>query len=278
MKVFPLDETLHEIDVYVIVSQISKEFYVWKCQSGRLYENYKAHAAGRSNSTKDLFARSDEEALFPKMYFLETVQTTEQLAFRHCIAWTKYFTEHGFETLACDTIVAYTGDMVEYTQGVYDRINSLPIDAVLADEKCVVKQYKRRGESKSKRDRLTVYLDPKEYDEIEKKAKKMGLSMNRYARNMVLDGCLIYMDAPPIWEVTTKIRETNIILKQILYAIYQNGKYYPTDLGNIQKMVDRIVKVEDEIDDIFEKFIDEIIKFRKSMKGDSPIVLHPPRD
>lgn len=277
MRKLPLNKELHEIDVYVIVSQISNEFYVWKCQSGRLYENYKAHAAGRSISTKELFERSDKEAVFPKMYCLETLQTTERMAFRHIVAWTKYFIEHGFEPLAYDTIVAYAGDMVEYTQSVYDRIDLLPIEAVLAEDKCIVKQYKRRGESKSKRDRLTVYLTPKEYDEIEKKAKQMGLSMTRYARNMVLDGRIIYMHTPQTWEVTDKIRETNIILKQILYAIYQNGKYYPADLKNIQKMCDRMSDIEDEIIDIIEKYSDEIVKFRKSMKGDSPIAVFPPQ-
>jgi len=255
MRILPLDTTIKEIDIYVIVSRISKDVFVWKTKSSNCYKAYKEHAAGRYARTKTLFVNSEIQGLFPYMYLLETLQTTDEVAFRHCIAWTKYFTNHGYISCSYKTVDRYSEDMNEDTLSIYDSIKNLPLEKVLNIDQIVVQKYKRQQKRKgSDKSEITIALESEDYERIQRCAKELNLNVMDYCKHMVLNGCIRPIVPPPILEHTEEVREAKIILKQILYAYYRNGRYYPADLEGIQKMIDKITDAEKKVSKAFRKY------------------------
>ena len=103
----------YKLDIYVIISEISDEFIVWKIKSGNTYTAYKDHARLKSSYTKNLFLRSIEQMKMPKMYLLETVICSQREAMKHCIVWTKYFKERGKTPVAGELMKEYTDTLDE---------------------------------------------------------------------------------------------------------------------------------------------------------------------
>lgn len=262
MRALPLDETIKEIDVFVLISQISNEFFVGKTRTENAYNVYKDHARFRSKQTKELFQRSEKENKFPRLYLLETIVTTEEIAFQHCVAWTKYFMEHHHIALTSNRILSYTSDMLPETKIVFNEIKKLPIETVLCDEKLIVKKYRKqdRAVAKKAKDTIKIYLTHEEYERIRTKAEQKNLSLSRYCKNIALEGHIVTLDSPPLSEYLAEVRGAKIILRQILYAYYQNGKYYPADLENIQKMIDKICDGEERLQEEFRENTRQIMK------------------
>lgn len=253
MKMLPLDNSIKEFEIFVIVSQISDEIFVWKTKKEQSYIIYKNHVRQQNKQTKDLFMRSEKEKKFPQMYLLETIIATEETAFRYCVAWTKYFIQQGRKPLSKKIILAYTDDLLPETEEIFDKIKDLPIEQVLCEKQSIVSDYQKKDKTapKKAKEEIKIYLTQREYKKIKKKADEQGLSLSRYCKNIALDGHIINMECPSMSEHTAEVRGAKIILRHILNAFYQNGKYYPADLENIQKMVDRICEHEDALTDAF---------------------------
>lgn len=256
MRALPLDEKIKEIEVYLLISKISKEFYVWKIQKGHHYTAYKNHIHLRFKQTKDMIQRSEQEEKFPEMYLLETLTTTEETAFKHCVAWTKYFIEHGMQSLSNSTILAYTNDLNQETRVIYDAIKHTPVEEVISDGHLLVSDYtkKPRTANREPKDEIKISVSHKQYEQIKKTAEENKLTMSRYCKNMVLDGRVIQIETPKLWEYNAEVRQAVITLRQILYAYYQNGRYFPADLENIQKAIDKITGSQDKVAEDFRKY------------------------
>lgn len=246
MRLLPLDDSIKEIEIYVLISQISNEFYVWKAKSPNSYQAYKDHAGKKFKQTKDLFERAEKEKKFPQMYLLETIATTSETAYRHCIAWTKYFVEHGMQPLAAERILKHADDLLPETKEIYDVFKNNSLEDVLSDDCLIVSDFKKNSTARKRtpKDEIKITVSHKEYELIRERAEKSGLSMSRYCKNMVLEGKINYLESPPPWEYIAEIRGAKIILRQILYAIYKTGKYFPADMENIEKMSEIICEEE----------------------------------
>lgn len=250
MIIHRIDETpkepLKEIDIYVLISQISDEFYVGKTKKGNAYNAYKEHARYRKKSTKELFERSEEEARFPQMYLLGTVISTEKGAFQHCVAWTKYFVDRSFTALAGKKTMDYVDDLLPETENIFSSIKSLETGDVLADDKLIVATYKKKSKSEKRtpKDEISFSVSKKEYEKILTKAEENGLSMSRYCKNMVLSGQIVKLEPQPFWQYIAAVRDIKITIKQIAYSIETTGKYYPADIENVMKAVDKMAEIE----------------------------------
>ena len=248
-------------DIFVIKSQISDEVMVWKTESGNCYNAYKNHVHGKNEQSKDLFERSEKAGVFPKMYRIATCEGTFRVGFRYCVAWTKYFLEQGFTSVSYKSLTRYANDLMEDTQEIYDQIKDRPIDEVLTTANCIVETYNRRGRKPTeKKDAITIYLRPGEYEKIEKQANQLRLPLSKYCRNMALYGQVVKVEPTNLWEHTQKVDAARNLLKMLLYAYYQNGKYYPADLENIQKAVDEIRQAESEVTEAFCKHTKQMRK------------------
>lgn len=262
MKLLPLDKSLKEIDVYVIVSRISNEFYVWKIKHPNTYQAYKDHVNGNFGRTKDLFERSLQEKQMPRMYLLDTLATTEQKAYRHCLAWTRYFMEQGLTPLSTEYFLQNVSDLLPETEQLYDSIRDKPLDLVLSEENTLVSDYHPRPKTQNKvpKDSITLHVSPEEYDRIYRRSRKKKLSMSRYCREMALAGEIHYLETPSPWEHIREIREAKMILRQVLYAIWRTRNYYPADMENIEKMTAIICEEERKF---AQAYRENTIKLRK---------------
>ena len=257
-------EELKDLDIFVMISQTSNDFYVWKTPKGFCYNTYKQHVGGKRKETKAMFEQAEKDGKYPKMYVLETVNATQKIAFRHCLAWTRYFLDHGMNSVSYDTTVRQAMDLLEETQVIYDGIKQDDIDLVLSDDRAVVRNYTRKEKAteRTPKREIKVTVTPEQYEEILKKSQKERLSMSRYCKHMILNGRIIIFEMPPLHEFMAEVRGATRVLRQILAAIYYNKRYYPADLENIQKMGDKIIDCHRGVTDSVQECAKEIMKLK----------------
>ena len=130
--------------VYAIVSREENAVYVGKTGAGNHYEAYKNSVRGRKMETKQFFEAADEKKKFPPMYFLTAVTATEQGTYTYMVAWVRYFMERGMTLLNYPGTRDYAMDLLPKTERVYGEIKNLPMETVLAEDKLLVRSYKRR--------------------------------------------------------------------------------------------------------------------------------------
>ena len=243
--------------IYVLLSTISNEFFVGKTTAAKPNVAYKFHAAGKHTQTKKLFAESRKNQIFPKMYLLEEVNVTPKTAFGYCVAWTKYFIEQGLTPLANQTVLDYTEDLIEANETVFNCIKAVPIESVLSDEHLLIETYHVQGKKATSgnedtlmKQKILLHLSPENYELISYKAKEAKMSMSKYCQLMALDGDVVVIDMS---ESFNEIRDFKIVLRKILGAILQHGKYYPADLSNIQKLVDKVNEEQEKMGKILER-------------------------
>lgn len=235
-----------EMAVYVLISQDGTTCYVGKTARGNEYNAYKEHVRFHKKETAEFFKAAEKSRCYPEMYLLTTVTATQEWAFRYCIAWTRYFLEHGISSLAYPMTQAYAWDLLPETEELYNEIKDMPLETVLDEANVLVASYKKKDKNapRTPKNEIKISVSHEEYEKIRLAAEKQNMSMSRYSKNMVLEGRIMTLEPPEIFEYMAEVRGAKVILRQILYAIYVNGKYYPADLENIQNMVDRICEME----------------------------------
>ncbi len=226
----------NDIEIYVILSSDSNEFYVGKTKNPNHYQAYKDHARLKNSQTKNLFSGSIEKGLAPKMYLLEIVNATKTESYSRCIVWTKYFLNNGYSPIAAQTTIDYANDLNEQNFKSYLQIKDIPIEKIITNETLLVSNYEPRKREK-KKDHIGVCVTPDEYDFIQKRAEKEGLTVSKYCKEMIVKDRIVRID---LSEYLREMREIKKVLYDIQLAILQNGRYYPADLENLQKLVDRL--------------------------------------
>lgn len=252
-----------EIIVYALVSQISNEIYVWMSQASNYYSAYKKHANGQNLQTKDLFKRSEEKKSFPKMYLLEKLKLTRETTFSYCVAWSKYFQDHGWQVIAYPKVLSYLESLNDDTAVVFEHIKTVPIETVLSEDHLIVKGYRRIEKNRAPKNEIKITVSHKEYKMVQEQAERAKMTMSRYCKNNVLKGYIVSptsLPTLPIYEYMGELREAKVILKQLLDSIYRTGKYYPADMENIQAMIERITKQQNLLHRDFKNYVKEIKK------------------
>lgn len=241
-------EVLYDFAIYVIVSPIDeKKIYVSHTGQHRLRKHYTEHVNLRVSKTKELFSSSLEAGVLPPIYVLETSRISKKEAFRRCVAWLKYFQDHGYSQYTQDNLTAYAGDLLEQTMRIYDRIKEEPLDEVLQPDGGVLKDYKFQTERLKNKTGIHLHLDADEYETIRKMAEEEGLSMNAYCKQMALNKRILKADLSFISDYLSEFSEVKNLIKQILYAIYTTGNYLPADLQNIQNSIDQMTELQQKV-------------------------------
>lgn len=225
-----------ETEIYVILSSTTDEFYIGKTKKPNHYQAYKDHARLKNSQTKELFSRAIEEGLPPKMYLLETINATKTEGYARCVVWTKYFLDLGYSPIAAPTTVDYANDLTDENLHYFSQIKDIPIEKIIDEKNLLVANYEPRTKEK-KKNHIALCVTPEEYDYIQKRAEKEGLTMSKYCKEMVIAGDIIRVD---LSEHLREIRQVKKVLHEIQLAILQNGRYYPADLENLQKLVGKI--------------------------------------
>lgn len=230
-----------ETEIYVLISQISNEFFVSKIKFPNHYQAYKDHVGLKNAQTRELFRESEKQNKFPKMYLLNHLNTDAETGFKHCVAWTKYFIEHGYKPLSEGRILDYAKDLLDETKIIYEGIKDIPLDETLSDTQLLVENYIRKKGSKStrKNDAISFRISQKEYEAIAQRAENTGLSMAKYCKNMALNGEVNLIKTYTAYDILNEMRAIRITLTQTMNAICINGRYYPEDIRIIQECIEK---------------------------------------
>lgn len=259
----------NELDIYVILSEISEEFIVWKIKSGNAYTAYKDHARLKSLYTKDLFLRSIEQMKMPKMYLLETVNCSQREAMKHCIVWTKYFREHGKIPLAGEVMVDYADTLDEQSLVLYEEIKDRSFEEIINPETAIVENYRSKSWSKNTNSttekpknskQIKIVANPEQYQIIQKKANYLNMPIAKYGRTMMVNGFVFRFDFA---EYLDEIRRIKRVIQDIQEAIYQSGRYFPSDLENLEKCID-------EVNDVQRKMLKDTLRIIKKQATAMP--------
>lgn len=237
--IIPQKEVL-DIAIYVILFPANKQCYVWKTPVSNLKTTYKRHYNGGNAKTKTSFMEAKQQGDMPPMYILKQLQTTQEEAFLHCIAWTKYFQKREFNSLSGEFINQYAENLGEETRAIYDEIKDIPIEKICVPGKDLFPNYGRGRQRGVKTNVIAFKLSPKELKEVQKAARENDLSVSEYCRRMIRNGRVIKADSSVVEAVNEQNKQLitmNRLLKQILLNIYRTGKYYPSDLEIIQKAI-----------------------------------------
>ena len=259
----------NELDIYVILSEISEEFIVWKIKSGNAYTAYKDHARLKSLYTKDLFLRSIEQMKMPKMYLLETVNCSQREAMKHCIVWTKYFRERGKIPLAGEVMVDYADTLDEQSLVLYEEIKDRSFEEIINPETAIVENYRSKSWSKKTNSttekpknskQIKIVANPEQYQIIQKKADYLNMPIAKYGRTMMVNGFVFRFD---FTEYLDEIRRIKRVIQDIQEAIYQSGRYFPSDLENLEKCID-------EVNDVQRKMLKDTLRIIKKQATAMP--------
>jgi hypothetical protein len=259
----------NELDIYVILSEISEEFIVWKIKSGNAYTAYKDHARLKSLYTKDLFLRSIEQMKMPKMYLLETVNCSQREAMKHCIVWTKYFRERGKTPLAGEVMVNYADTLDEQSLVLYEEIKDRSFEEIINPETAIVENYRSKSWSKDTNSttekqknskQIKIVANPEQYQIIQKKADYLNMPIAKYGRTMMVNGFVFRFDFA---EYLDEIRRIKRVIQDIQEAIYQSGRYFPSDLENLEKCID-------EVNDVQRKMLKDTLRIIKKQATAMP--------
>lgn len=259
----------NELDIYVILSEISEEFIVWKIKSGNAYTAYKDHARLKSLYTKDLFLRSIEQMKMPKMYLLETVNCSQREAMKHCIVWTKYFRERGKIPLAGEVMVDYADTLDEQSLVLYEEIKDRSFEEIINPETAIVENYRSKSWSKKTNSttekpknskQIKIVANPEQYQIIQKKADYLNMPIAKYGRTMMVNGFVFRFDFA---EYLDEIRRIKRVIQDIQEAIYQSGRYFPSDLENLEKCID-------EVNDVQRKMLKDTLRVIKKQATAMP--------
>lgn len=264
-----------EIIIYAILFPGGNQIYVGKTLKRAIKNHYKNHYILRNSLTKNLFVQAKANSIVPKMYLLEELETVEVEAYRHCVAWIKYFEEHGFECIAHTGTKEYAKNLWENTREIYEEIQSRPIAQVLGEDKILVSSVREYRKNKAND-------DPNDYDFIgfrvskddaeiiRTAAEKKKWTVSEYCRAAAVDGCIVNVDYNFLWRYMKELARMNRLLEQTMYTIQVTGNYHPQDLANIQRTLDLVVEqqkiINEDMTAIMKKTQKEIRAARRNLK------------
>ena len=83
---------------------------------------------------------------------------------------------------------------------------------------------------------LMFYVTPEERDQIETKMAQLGTNnMSAYLRKIAIDGYVVQLDLPELWEMVSLLRRSSNNLNQLARRANETGRIYPEDLADIRQ-------------------------------------------
>ena len=263
MKKDDANAPMQDFKIYALI--VGNEVYVGKTSSRDPKWAYKHHIQQQAATSRDFIARAKAKGVFPKMYLLEEVNTHPYAAFGYCIVWSKYFIEHGYTPVCGETFLTYTEALTEANEAIYERIKELPLESVLCKE--LVSDYKPREktpvvhkDTSNKECTVSLHLSPANYELLTFKAKEARMSLSKYCQTTAIHG---YVATISVWEYMDELRYIKNVLQKILLAILQHGKYYPSDLANILKLLDMVNYNERKVVKALQRETEKLVGYKK---------------
>lgn len=263
-----------QIIVYAIYFPFGNRIYVGKTLKHAVQNHYKDHYILRYNLTKNYFQEAKERSYVPKMYLLEELNAADADAYRHCVAWVRYFIDRGFHCITHDGTREYALDLLEETQEIYEKIQTLSVEDVLHDNHILVSHV--RSKRKNKTDQamedyefIGFRATKEDVEKIRVAAEEKQWSLSEYCRAAAVDGCIVNVDFNFLWRYIDELKNTEQMLEQTILTIQETGKYHQQDLDNIQNKIDLVLDCEErinrEINAVMETAQEEIRAAKRSL-------------
>ena len=254
--------------IYAILSPFDNQIYVGHTAKSAVKNHYKDHRILRNRQTKRMFVEAQKKTLVPKMYLLEELHTVIAEAYKHCVAWIKYFMKHGYISIAQETTNAYAETLLEDTRVIYDSIKDLPLEQVLSKERILVESIRHHRTKQKTEDTDTAFIGfrvaKKDEEKIRAAAEKKQWNISEYCRAAAVDGAVVNVDFNFLWRYTQELMGVKDLLQQLIHTIHETGAYDPQDLKTIQIMVDTVLTHEQKIN---EDMTAVMRKAQKSIRG-----------
>lgn len=249
-------ETVKQFDFYALVDEDSKKCYVWKTTNPNLKKVYEVHVQMRIVQTKEMFASGRARGKLPGIYILETDECSGEIAYKHCLAWIRYFIEHGFAIQNWETVQNQAQCMDEDTEDIYEAIRDRLLSDVMAKEHRLFANYgtirhKRTGQNGKRQ--ICITLTPEEYEKVLTNAEQKGLKRSEYLKEMALHGTAYVEKYDMFKEGAERLRVIERRMRGILKTVYERQIYYPADLINLQKLCDETEAIHKEVMTAFYK-------------------------
>lgn len=252
--------------IYALIS--GDEVYVGKTASKDPKWAYKHHVQQKTATTRDFIIRATTAGALPEMYLLENVNANVRTAFGYCVVWAKYFIEYGYTPVCGEKFLTYTEELTETNEAIYERIKELPLESVLCDDHLLVSGYKQREKGPSPADKdtknkectISLHLSPANYELLTYKAKEARMSLSKYCQTTAIHG---YVATISVWEYLDELRYFKGVLKKILLAILQHGKYYPADIANVFKLLNMVNDNEKKVVKALKQETEKLVGYKK---------------
>ena len=131
--------------IYAIMMPTGPEIYIGQCECRNLRNHYRDHYNLLKGQTKQLIEAGKKEGQRPEMYLIEELEITEAEAYKHVVAWVKYFVENGRVSLNHTKTNAYADDLTPETAAIYDQIQYLSTEEITSDERRLFRDYGLRS-------------------------------------------------------------------------------------------------------------------------------------
>jgi len=225
--------------LFALIDHLGGRCFVWKTASSNLKAVFEVHYFLRNARTRTMFESGKEAGFTPEMYVLGSIFDTEAVAFKHCLAWIKYFTEQGYDSQNNEIHKNYAENLDAESQLVYDSIKNCMLSDVCNAESRLFDDYgtKRKKKDKEKESsKITIELTPEQYLSVAEKADKLALNPASYVKRLVIDGEIRVEEYGFFLDYKKSLSQIERYMKEILKIIYDTGNYDSADLDRLQEL------------------------------------------
>ena len=148
------------------------------------------------------------------MYKLEQVECPGRIAAWHCIAWIKYFDDHGYQVIANSAFIQYSKGMLSDTREMYDAICDLDLETLCPAGTDLFPTYGTRWNNRKENTPGTLHIKfhSDDYEKIRASTRENGMSIQFYCRNMILKGRVVNLDLSLLVDYGNQLTEYKTLL------------------------------------------------------------------
>ena len=164
----PFYHKIRKHRIFAAISEELKVVFVGKSYAESLYSVYSRHSNGRNYLTAEYFGKSPPRVK-PDILILEELSCTGAEAYKHIVAWCKYFDEQGFLNLTQSGTQHYSEALLPETEEIFKQISKEPLERVLLRKYTPQPPAKRVRKvqwhpEKPEMEKLSLRLKPQELD------------------------------------------------------------------------------------------------------------------
>lgn len=222
--------------VFAILWGEAQHVYIWHTTCKSLREVYRRHCAGYSPYTRDLFAAADTKR--PRIYHLSTLEEPKTVVYQHCVAWTAFFTQHGYALIGPQGMKQAAKNLAPKTSKIYSRICEKTMLEVLTAEADVTPNDTMATTEASGARRISFRLDSAEAERVEAAASAQGLTLSAYCSAMTRAGRIVVVDTSPLVQYLDTLIRIEALAQKISAQFASSGVYLPRDLYQLRRAVD----------------------------------------